>query len=232
MPTLVEPIALAKAAGHVSGRDMGFFTPLRMTAGKCRRFFERALVVVFMLIICASSPGRSTDLLREQVSQREDIHLLQEKLDQLKTDLQAIEVENETLNSEITSLKADLAAARKSHENFQKDIARLDGLLRKLDATREQDRETIVEEVGREINRLLKKDSSKPPPSSGKSPKPKVQEGVEHTVEKGQTLIAIAEAYKTSPKSIMEANHMTKPELKVEQKLFIPKENKASPKKR
>jgi len=185
--------------------------------------------VIFALACSASA--RDKDLLQEQVSQREDIRLIQEKIGQLENDLQALKGDNETLNAGIVRLKTDLAAERKSHEQLQKEIERLDGLIRKLDAAREQDRKTLVEEVGREINRLIQKNSPKPPSSSEKTGKTKVQEGVEHTVEKGQTLTAIAEAYGVSKKSIMEANHLTKSELKAGQKLFIPQQDNGSQRK-
>ena len=47
--------------------------------------------------------------------------------------------------------------------------------------------------------------------------------GHSHTVEAGQTLSAIALAYKVSVKAIMQANNITDPtKLRVGQTLFIP----------
>lgn len=47
--------------------------------------------------------------------------------------------------------------------------------------------------------------------------------GYSHTVEAGQTLSAIALAYKVSVKAIMQANNITDPtKLRVGQTLFIP----------
>ncbi len=181
------------------------------------------LISLVVLVVClTASFGR--DLSQEQVSQMEDIRLLQEKSSQLQTDLQAFKDENKILSSEISDLKSSIIALQKSNESFRKEIEQIHDLIQKIDSAREKDRKTIVEEVGREIDRLTKKSSEKP--SLPKSVPPRTQKGVEHLVEKGQTLVAIAKAYGVSQKSIMEANQMTHSELKTGQKLFIPQENK------
>ncbi len=185
----------------------------------------KPLIFSMALMMAWIASARDTDLLQEQVSQREDLRLLQEKIGQLQTDLRALKSDHESLNTTVSRLKTDLSDLHQSREQFQKDVERLDGLIRKLDAAREQDRKTIVEEVGREISHLSEKNKPKPS-SSGKPSKSQAQEGVEHTVEKGQTLTAIAEAYGVPKKAIMEANHLTSAELKAGQKLFIPQEGK------
>lgn len=169
-----------------------------------------------------------TDLQTEQVRQREDIRQLQEKLAQFQNDVRAAQTENESFKSEISRLKIDLASSQQAQIQFQKEIERLDGLIKKLDAARQQDRKTIVEEVGKEIARMIKTSSPSTTKSRSENPrektsKPAVEEGLEHIVSKGESLFAIAEAYGVTVKSIKEANQLKTNELRVGQKLFIPK---------
>ncbi|MBI4023488.1 MAG: LysM peptidoglycan-binding domain-containing protein, partial [Verrucomicrobia bacterium] len=220
------------------------------------RFFpdlEKAGLTGFILSMCALlllAGCSTTELQKEQTSQREELRQLQEKIGQLHTDVQSVQTENESLHSEVDRLKADLAASHESNAQYEKEIERLDSLVKKLDTAREQDRKIIVEEVSQEISRLSKKVSASaapssktktPPPKERDAPPPKgraespskehavtahkgrVEEGYEHVVAKGDTLTAIAEAYGVSKKAIMDANKLTKPDLKVGQKIFIPK---------
>ena len=168
---------------------------------------------------------QSNELEREQVSQREDIRELQERIGQLKSDVDMIQDENQMLRDEITQLKRDLSLSQNANVQYQKDIQRLDELVKTLDTAREQDRKIIVDEVSREISRLSKKISSQPSAPKAVSSKAQVEEGLEHIVAKGETLTAIAKAYGVSTQSIMNANKLSKPDLKIGQKLFIPKKS-------
>ncbi len=182
-----------------------------------------SLMLALVFTGCRSTE-ETTQLQQEQVSQREDLRGLQERIGQLHSDVQAVAAENDALKSQIAQLKNDLAASRDTNSQYQKDIQRLDDLVKKLDSSREQDRKVIVDEVSGEISRLSKKlSNSTPPPSRSKTSAPRVEQGVEHVVGKGDTLNAIAKAYGVTVRQIREANKLTKDDLKVGQKLFIPK---------
>lgn len=171
----------------------------------------------------------SADLRQEVVSQREDLKALQEKFAQVQNDVQAMKGEHDAMQTDIERLKKDVKQTGDSLDDLKKEVARLEELIKRVDALREQDRKTIVEEVSKEIDRLVKKPSRAESATSEKPPKaakPQTQEGYEHVVEKGQTLAAIAEVYGVTTKTIMEANHLKKTDLKVGQKLFIPAEEK------
>ncbi len=180
------------------------------------------LALAALLAGCNST--RTNEIQQEQVSQGEDIRQLQEKIGQLHSDVQAVAAENDALKAQVAQLKGDLAVSHDTNSQYQKDIQRLDDLVKKLDTAREQDRKLIVDEVSGEISRLSKKIPSAPPPAPKPKPAaPHVEQGVQHVVAKGDTLTAIAQAYGVSVKQIKEANHLGKAELKVGQKLFIPK---------
>lgn len=179
-----------------------------------RRSFVPILVSLLFAIPAFAQEGLS----REAVRQREDIHALQEKLGQFSNDVRAAQ-------EDASSVKGDVARLKSETESLRKEISRLEGLLQKLDAAREQDRKTIVEEVAKEIASLRR---SAPPEAPRAAPTPKpakpvVEEGYEHIVAKGDFLASIAEAYGVTVSQIKEANNLKSNELKVGQKLFIPK---------
>lgn len=161
---------------------------------------------------------QTTELKTEQASQRADLRRLENRVEQLEGDIQMAQSENEDLKMEVERLKEDLIASQKTNNQYEKDIKRLDDLLKKLDTAREQDRKVIVDEVAEEISRISKKLHAATTPTASDGEK-----GYEHIVSKGETLTAIAKAYSVSTKAIMDANKMSKPDLKVGQKLFVPK---------
>lgn len=166
----------------------------------------------------AVSAHAQEGLSREAVRQREDLRALQEKLGQFSNDVRAAQ-------EDAASVKGEVARLKSENESLKKEIARLEGLIQKIEAAREQDRRTIVEEVSKEVaslRRAAPAEAPKPPPPP-KPSKPVVEEGYEHVVAKGEFLAAIAEAYGVSVAQIKEANKLKSNELRVGQKLFIPK---------
>ncbi len=171
-------------------------------------------------LMVASGFGQES-LPRDAVRQREDIRALQEKLGQFGNDVR-------TAQEEATSVKGDIARLKSENESLRKEIARLDGMIQKLDAAREQDRKTIVEEISKELASLRKATPAEPAKMpTPKLAKPAVEEYYEHTVAKGDSLSAIADAYKVTPAQIKDANGLKSNELHVGQKLLIPR--KAAP---
>lgn len=158
---------------------------------------------------------------REQARQSEDIRRIQEQIGQVANDTRAMQAENEALKAEVARLKTGLAA----DQEVRKELERLDGLIRKVDAAREQDRKVIIEEVARALGQIKQPAVIPTPPKnkSVKSAKNPVEEGYEHVVKKGEYLAAIAEAYGVTVKAIKDANQLKTNELKSGQKLFIPK---------
>jgi LysM repeat protein len=141
----------------------------------------------------------------------------------------ALEGEVQQLRGEVTLLRNQVSEMRQSQDRV------LDGLneerssgsagARRLEervqaverglgaesAAREQMRTEIVEKV----IQILK--TQAPTPS-----RPKPESGYEHIVKQGETLSAIAAAYKVSVGDIKKANNLRSDVLRVGQKLFIP----------
>lgn len=183
-------------------------------------FIKYSVVPLAALLLAGCN---STQIKQEQAAQREDIRELQDKIGKLQTDIVSVQSENDDLKSQVANLKEDLQASRETNTTYRKDIARLDELIKKLDTAREQDRKIIVDEVSSEIGRLSKKIQASTPPPAAPEGHEIIEEGLEHEVSKGETLLAIAKAYGVTMKQIREANNLKSDTLKTGQKLFIPK---------
>jgi LysM repeat protein len=187
-------------------------------------FQKTAFVTLGMSLLLAGCVN--TEIKQEQASQREDIRGMQDKLDKLQSDIVSVQSENDALKTQVSNLKEDLATSNDTNDQYKKDISRLDDLIKKLDSARDQDRKIIVDEVSSEISRLSKKIQTVSTPTPAPKSPAVVEEGVEHTVSKGETLLAIAKAYGVTMKQIREANKLNTDSLKVGQKLFIPQKAK------
>ena len=117
-----------------------------------------------------------------------------------------------TLKDRLSDLEKELA---ESADKRQGDFNALRAEIRALGSSTEKKINAILEEVGRENERLLKQISRK-----GKSA---YMQGYEHVVKAGDTLSSIAHQYKVKVKAIVEANQIENPNsLRVGQKIFIP----------
>lgn len=143
---------------------------------------------------------------------REDVQRLQEKIS-------GIELEQQNLARE-------LGAARGASKDDTVVRNRLDTLERQvqsLAAGREADRKQIVNQVASIVGSSGGSSSSGRSSSGKTSSHSSSQTGYEHIVESGQSLSAIAAAYNVSQSAIMQANNLKSKNLRVGQKLFIPK---------
>lgn len=148
---------------------------------------------------------------------------------QAARDLETLKAESEAgsrnlqrLEARLDRLEADArqsGATRAELETLRRDVEQLRG-------EREQLRKQIVDELSREMARLL----ASQPAASGRAtgvsaqgtPATRGQSGWEHKVEAGQTLSEIAAAYKVSVASIVKANGLKGDVIRVGQVLFIP----------
>ena len=140
---------------------------------------------------------------------REDVQRVQEKL-------KGIEMEQESLAKDIGAMRG----APKEDLVVRNRLDTLERQVQSLASAREADRKQIVNQVASIVGTS---GGASGRPSSSRSGR-RSQTGYEHVVEAGQTLSAIAAAYKVSPSAIKKANNMKSSTVRVGQKLFIPKE--------
>ena len=126
--------------------------------------------------------------------------------------INGVQLEQQRLAREIEGLK------QAPHEDLATKN-RLDTVERQIlavNAARESDRRDIVTELSRKVAAIVGGASS----SRGTSSSPET--GYEHVVKSGDTLSAIAAAYKSSVSAIKRANNLSSDVVRVGQKLFIP----------
>ncbi len=157
-----------------------------------------------------------------QMQAREDMLIVQDKMQKLDGRIEGIELE-------IERLRRDVDAARSGPSPVQPLQARLDELearIRAVDAARERDKQEIVDKLSTKLTQIVSTSKSSGSSSAKKQGSKKssgAQSGYEHEVRAGDTLSAIAAAYGVTSKVILDNNDIKDPNrLRVGQKLFIP----------
>jgi nucleoid-associated protein YgaU len=128
------------------------------------------------------------------------------------------------LTREVESLREQLSAAQGGAT--PQEMESLANSIREVDRKRQKDREMILDEIDKLGNKLGSRASSGG--ASAPTPTPS-RDGYEYTVQSGDTLSAIVEAYrregvKVTVNDVLKANPGLKPEsIRIGQKVFIPK---------
>jgi 50S ribosomal subunit-associated GTPase HflX len=146
--------------------------------------------------------------------QQADMEKLRENVQRIQEKINGLELEQQNLQRDIGSMKG----APKEDMVVRNRLDTLERQVQSLAAARDSDRKQIVSQVASIVGSSGSSSSGKSSSGRGSS-----QTGVEHVVESGQTLSAIAAAYKVSASSINKANSMKSDTLRIGQKLFIPK---------
>jgi len=174
----------------------------------------------FILGTCFSAAGllpgcKTYDDSRSAVQENENILLLREDVNRCKSRLETMEIEQQRILNEMQQLRS-----RGQDENTKARLDELDRRIAALDAARAGDRQAIIDQLSGNVAKMMggtaaSKTSTKTAPTS--------TTGYEHIVKEGETLSAIATAYKVKPSAIIDANDLKNPDaLRKGQKLFIP----------
>jgi nucleoid-associated protein YgaU len=138
----------------------------------------------------------------------------EERYKRMAADMQALQMDNESLKAKIASLEQKIddlrrqLAAAGNNNVAQDDLKRLAEKIAEVDKKREEDKQAISEEIRKSFGGLEKKLDSSGAPAHGSSPKtPPVTEkspgasGFSYTIQEGDSLSAILKAYNTDFKS-------------------------------
>ncbi|MEI8352256.1 MAG: LysM peptidoglycan-binding domain-containing protein [bacterium] len=147
--------------------------------------------------------------------QQADMEKMREDVQKIRERLSGIELEQQNLARDVGSVRS----APKEDTVVRNRLDTLERQVQSLAAGRESDRKQIVNQVASLVG--SSGGSASGHSASGRSGGS--QTGYEHIVESGQTLSAIADAYKVSMASIRKSNNLKSNTLRVGQKLFIPK---------
>jgi len=175
------------------------------------------LCFLFSLGLTGCLQTRQTEadrIARERaLQQRQQQQQLSEYRRRTQLQIEDAEARMEDMDKEIRSLRTELAA-RPTNADLQKLEQRVEELekqIRDLDRRRKQDREEMLDILSKRMAEIL---AARPAPHAG---------GQTHVVSQGETLSAIASAYRVSSQAIIRANQLNNPDnLKIGQKLIIP----------
>jgi nucleoid-associated protein YgaU len=185
------------------------------------------------------NPGARED----EAAERKKLLRAADQLEVMQAEMDTLRAQIDQQKGEVDRLKNEAAAVKNENAMLRNDVTSLKGAIEKLDAARAKEREVLLTEVSKIVAEGGKKNLpvTAPPREEVKdselvSPKPEVssaeetpEKGYAYTVQKGDTLWAITEAYRAqgvrvTMEEICEANRMTKhTPLRSGQKLFIPK---------
>lgn len=182
------------------------------------------MAVLANLLGCATMQDSS-----ETTQQQENMLLLKEDLNRTKGKLETLEMEYRRLLRELDAMQGAEASSKGATSSTQARIDELDRRLGVLEVARAKDRQAIVDQLSGKMADIM---GEKPTGKSSPKSKPAVTKasasttgmtGYEHVVKEGDTLSAIATAYKVKTSAIVEANKLQSPyTLRTGQKLFIP----------
>lgn len=161
--------------------------------------------------------ARSSDASATIAAQAQALREVQRLLYSLEDRMAVIEQQQRTLQSRIDRLEHTAPAVSKD----EVDALRAD--LTKVSSAQGKLRDEIVEDITKKIVAMNEKRDAADRKAREAAQKAAQKSGYNHVVEAGQTLSAIAQAYKVSVKSIMQANKITDPtKIRIGQQLFIP----------
>ena len=162
----------------------------------------------------------------EVTQQQEDILLLKEDLNRTTGKLETLEMEYQRLLRELDAMQGAASSSKGETSSTQARIDELEHRLSALESARTKDRQAIVDQLSGKMADIMgsgttakssRKSKTAPAEASANTT------GYEHVVKEGDTLAAIAAAYKVKTSAIIEANKLKSPYLlKKGQKLFIP----------
>ena len=156
--------------------------------------------------------------------QHEDMLLLKEDLNRTEGKLETMDMEYQRLLRELGALQA--AANSSETSSTQTHLNEIDRRLSMLEGARVKDRQAIVNQLSGKMADIIGKrttDKTRRKSKTGSNRASAGMTGYEHVVKKGDTLSAIAAAYKVKSSAIIKANKLQSPDTLITgQKLFIP----------
>lgn len=182
------------------------------------------LLFAFALMLLLSACETMNPQNNQYAASNQDVVQLQNDVAALKRKMADIQNDNRQIAKNMSSLQAQINYVNDANQQQNKTITALHQQLEKERAERQTALnkvvETVADETTKAVNTIAKQNSPKPSPASKTMPPGAYYE---HKVERGQTLSAIARAYKVSVNDIKSANHLKSNTIFIGQTLLIPK---------
>lgn len=171
------------------------------------KYFYAAILVAGLVL--ARVPG--------SVAEDATLGVLDEKVSKLTAQAEDLQFRYQQLQKTIEKIQADLVELRRAAATgggvSPAELKAVEDRIAAVDAARQKDRQAIIEQLARELSGG----------GSGKAPPVVTGDGKEHVVQKGETLSSISKAYGVSVGDLRKANSLTGNDIKIGQKLVIPK---------
>ena len=162
----------------------------------------------------------------EATQQHEDMLLLKEDLNRTKGKLETLEMEYQRLVRELDAMQGAANSSKGKTSSTQAHLDEIDHRLSVLEGARVKDRRAIVDQLSGKMADIMGARTTAKSRRKNKAGSTKATAGMtgyEHVVKSGDTLSAIAAAYKVKTSAIIEANELQNPDTLLKgQKLFIP----------
>lgn len=143
--------------------------------------------------------------------------VLDEKVSKLAAQAEDLQFRYQQLQKAIDKFQTDLVELRKAMATAggvsPAELKAVEDRIAAVDAARQKDRQAIIEQLAKELAGV----------GTGKTPPPAAGDGKEHVVQKGETLSSIAKSYGVTVGDLRKINNVTGSDIKVGQKLVIPK---------
>ncbi|MDF3131182.1 LysM peptidoglycan-binding domain-containing protein [Kiritimatiellaeota bacterium B1221] len=177
-----------------------------------------AVILVGLLGLsgCQTRTNTSEQLAQQRaIQERQRQQQLAEQRQRVQMQLEDTDARLTESQQQVQQLRAELSS-RPTHADIQtleNRIAALEQMIQRMEIQRAKDREEIVEILSQRMASVLSKQQATQAASSGRT----------HVVASGETLSAIAQAWRVSSQSIIQANNLRNPNnLRIGQKLIIP----------
>jgi lysostaphin len=179
---------------------------------KARRLF------LLFAVVAACGLLRTTGFAQQTVAQQ--LGILDEKLNRLKADVEALQFNQEKFQKQIEELQGQVLNLRQAGTGASAtELQALEARIKAVDEASQRRDQALIDQVAKELATL---GSSRG--SAGATMRAPTAGATEHVVQKGETLAEIAKQSGVSVADIVKANDLANPnEIKVGQKLTIPK---------
>ena len=144
----------------------------------------------------------------------QNLGVMDEKVNRLNAQMEDLLVRYQAMQKDMDLIRGELQEFRRAGGGVsQADLKALDDRIQAVDTARKNDRQAIIDQLAKELAGAGKPAGKTPPAADGK----------EHVVLKGEYLATIARKYGVSVADLKKANNLTGDDIKVGQKLTIPK---------
>jgi LysM repeat protein len=168
--------------------------------------------IAFVTAICAGLTLLSSASGQQNVSQ--SLGVLDEKVSRLSAQYEDLQFRQQQIQKDLDKLQTEVQELRRSAAGVSPaDLKALDDRIQAVDAARQKDKQAIIDQLAKELAGLGTAKPTGKPASDTK----------EHVVQKGENLTAIAKTYGVTVAELKKANNLTGDEIRVGQKLAIPK---------